>query len=94
MLIQTTSSKLPLFNDIVTGIVHSEFQISIKYPTIGYNTRKANLPINIIPPLGISETFIAFWNTWGDAIALVAAGAIRAFATFVMDQLKSRREHN
>ncbi|HYG00272.1 MAG TPA: hypothetical protein VD815_09275, partial [Candidatus Saccharimonadales bacterium] len=65
-----------------------------KYPIIGYITGIANLTINIIPPLSISETFIAFWNTGGDAIALVAAGAVGAFATFVMDQLKSRREHN
>lgn len=45
MSIQTTSSKLPMFNDTVTGIADPEFQISKKYPTIGYITSKANLTI-------------------------------------------------
>ena len=35
LLIQTTSSKLPMFNDTVTGFVDPEFQVSKKYPTTG-----------------------------------------------------------
>ena len=93
MLIQTTSSKLPMFNDTVTGIGDPEFHISKKYPTIGYITSKANLTITVLPPLTASETFIAFWGIWGDAIALVIAGAAGAFATFLVDQLKNKREH-
>jgi len=93
MLIQTTSSKLPMLNDTVTGIADPEFQISKKYPTIGYITSKTNLTITVLPPLSMSETFMGFWNVWGDAVALVIAGAVGAFATFFVDQLKSRREH-
>ncbi len=93
MLIQTTSSKLPMFNDTVTGIADPEFQISKKYPTIGYITSKANLTITVLPPLTVNETFTAFWEIWGNAIALVIAGAAGAFATFLVDHLKSRREH-
>lgn len=93
MLIQTTSSKLPMFNDNVTGIADPEFQISKKYPTIGYITSKANLTISVLLPLTVSETFIAFWEIWGDAIALMVAGAVGAFAIFLVDHLKSRREH-
>lgn len=63
------------------------FKYPKNYPIIGYITSKANLTINIIPPLSIGETFIAFWNACGDAIALVGARALGAFATFVMDQL-------
>jgi hypothetical protein len=93
MLIQTTSSKLPMFNDTVTDIADPEFQISKKYPTIGYITSKANLTITVLPPLTVNETFTAFWEIWGNAIALVIAGAAGAFATFLVDHLKSRREH-
>lgn len=92
MLIQTTSSKLPMFNDTVTETADPEFQISKKYPTIGYITSKANLTITVLPPLTIGETFMSFWDTWGDAISLVMAGAAGAFATFLVDQLKSKRE--
>lgn len=92
MQIQTTSTKLPMFNDTVTGIADPEFQISKKYPTIGYITSKANLTITVLPPLSISETFIGFWDIWGDAISLVMAGAAGAFATFLVDLLKTKRE--
>lgn len=91
MLIQTTSSKLPSFNDTVTGNMNPEFQVSKKYPTIGYITTKANLTIEVLPPLTMGETFMGYWHTWGDAIALIAAGAVGAFATFAMDLLKSKR---
>ena len=82
-----------MFNDTVTGIGDPEFHISKKYRTIGYITSKANLTITVLPPLTASETFIAFWGIWGDAIALVIAGAAGAFATFLVDQLKNKREH-
>ena len=39
LLIQTTSSTSPMFNDTVTGFVDPEFQVSKKYPTIGDITR-------------------------------------------------------
>jgi len=92
MSIQTTSSKLPMFNDTVTGGSDPEFQISKEYPTTGYITSKANLTITVLPPLTVSETFIGFWDIWGDAIALIVAGAVGAFATFLVDHLKSKRE--
>src|SRR6476659_10212206 len=92
MSIQTTSSKLPMFNDTVTGGSDPEFQRSKEYPRIGYITSKANLTITVLPPLTVSETFIGFWDIWGDAIALIVAGAVGAFATFLVDHLKSKRE--
>ena len=59
LLIQTTTPKLPKFNDIVTGLVDPEFLVSKKYPTTGYITDKANLTINVIP-LTVNEKFMAF----------------------------------
>jgi hypothetical protein len=93
LLIQTTSSKLPKFNHTVTGFVDPEFQISKKYPTVGYITSKANLTINVIPPLSANERFTAFWVTYGTAIVIVAGGAVGATSTFLIGELKSRREH-
>ena len=93
LLIQTTSSTSPMFNDTVTGFVDPEFQVSKKYPTIGYITGPANLTIEVIPPLSVNETFMAFWVTYGTPIVILAGGAVGAFSTFFIDYLKSRREH-
>jgi hypothetical protein len=93
MLIQTTSSTSPMFNDTVTGFVDPEFQVSKKYPTIGYVTSPANLTIDVIPPLTVNETFMAFWVTYGTPIVILAGGAVGAFSTFFIDYLRSRKEH-
>ena len=93
LLIQTTSSTSPMFNDTVNGFVDPEFQVSKKYPTIGYITGPANLTIDVIPPLTVNETFMAFWVTYGTPIVILAGGAVGAFSTFFIDYLKNRREH-
>ena len=85
LLIQTTSSISPMFNDTVTGFVDPEFLVSKKYPTIGYITGPANLTIEVIPPLSVNETFMAFWVTYGTPIVILAGGAVGAFSTFFID---------
>jgi hypothetical protein len=77
----------------VTGVVDPEFQVSKKYPTIGYITSPANLTIEVLPPLTVNETFTAFWGTYGEVVSLFAAGIVGAFATMFVDHLRSRREH-
>jgi hypothetical protein len=91
--ITTTSSKAPMFNDTITGFGDPEFQVSKKYPTTGYITGNANLTINVIPPLTVNETFMAFWVTYGTPIVILAGGAVGASTTVLIDYLKSRREH-
>ena len=93
LLVQTTSSKLPMFNDTVTGSVDPEFKISKKYPTIGYITGMTNLTIHVIPPLTFDETFISFWNTYQTTIAILASGAMGAFSTSLIDYLKSKKKN-
>jgi hypothetical protein len=96
MLVQTTSSTSPMFNDTVTGIVDSEFQVSKKYPTTGNIIGKGNLTIEVIPPLTVNEEFMAFWNTYGTPLVILGSGAAGVFATFFIDymkSLKSRRKH-
>jgi hypothetical protein len=92
LLIQTTSSKLPKFNDTVTGLVDPEFLVSKKYPTTGYITDNANLTINVIPPLTVNETFSAFWVTYGTPIVILASGTVGATSTLLIDYLKGRRK--
>ena len=99
MLISTTSSASPTTTpatatvDKVTVVVDPEFQVSKKYPTIGYVTGPANLTIDVIPPLTLNETFMAFWATYGTAIAILVGGAVGASSTHLIGELKSRREH-
>jgi hypothetical protein len=93
LLIQTTSSKFPMFNDTITGFTDPEFQVSKKYPTIGYITSNANLTIQVIPPLNINERFMSFWSVYGTPIVILAGGAMGTFATFFIDYMKSRKEH-
>jgi hypothetical protein len=96
MLIQTTSSASPMFNDTVTETVDPEFQVSKKYPTTGDILGRGNLTIEVISPLTINEEFMAFWNTYGTPLVILGSGAAGVLATFFIDymkNLKSRRKH-
>jgi hypothetical protein len=79
--------------DTATEVVDPEFQVSKKYPTIGYITGPANLTIDVIPPLTVSETFTDLWGKYGTPVAIFAGGIVGAFSTFFIDHLKSRRKH-
>ncbi len=79
--------------DTATEVVDPEFQVSKKYPTIGYITGPANLTIDVIPPLTVTETFTDLWGKYGTPVAIFAGGIVGAFSTFFIDHLKSRRKH-
>jgi hypothetical protein len=99
MLIATTYSTSPTTTaatapvDTVTEIVDPEFQVSKKYPTVGYLTSQANLTIDVIPPLTFEETFMAFWETYATHMAIVVSGMVGVLMTFFVEHLRSRREH-
>ena len=99
MIISTTYSTSPTATpatatvDTVTEVLDPEFQVSKKYPTIGYITSPGNLTINVIPPLTVNETFTAFWVTYGTPLVGLTGVVVGVFSTFVIDHLKSRREH-
>ena len=71
MLIATTYSTSPTATgatapvDTVTQVVDPEFQVSKKYPTIGYITSQAKLTIE---PLTFEE-IMAFWDTYATGSA-------------------------
>jgi hypothetical protein len=96
MLVQTTSSTSPKYNDTIPGIVDPEFQVSKKYPTTGDIQGIGNLTIEVIRPLTVNEEFMSFWNTYGTPLVILGSGAAGVFATFFIDymkSLKSRRRH-
>jgi hypothetical protein len=99
MLIATTYSTSPTATaatatvDTAPGDVDPEFQVSKKYPTIGYITSQANLTIDVIPPLTVNETFMTFWDTYATHIAIVVSGMVGVLMTFFVEHLRSRREH-
>jgi hypothetical protein len=93
LLIGTTSSTSPMFNDTVTGFVEPEFQASKKYPTIGDITGPANLTINVIPSVTINETFMAFLASYATPLVILASGLVGVFSSFFIDHLRRRREH-
>jgi hypothetical protein len=91
LFIETTSTKLAMFNHTVTGFVDPEFQISKKYPTTGEITDNANLTINVIAPLSINEAFIGFWDKYGTPI--VTSGVAAVSVTYIIDVMKDKRRH-
>ena len=99
MIIATTYSTSPTATpatatvDTVTEVLDPEFQVSKKYPTIGYITSPGNLTIDVIPPLTVNETFTAFWVTYGTPLVGLTGVVVGVFSTFFIDHLKSRREH-
>jgi hypothetical protein len=68
--------------------VDPEFEISERYPNVGYLTRPINLTVTVIAPMTISDHFKEFWDTYGSFIGLFAGGFIGAFAKLLFDKRK------
>jgi hypothetical protein len=86
-----TSSPATTTVERVNGFVDPEFQVSKKYPTVGYITGPANLTIHVIPPLTFNEEFRSFWGIYGDVIGLTTAGLVGSLATLFIDYMKDRK---
>jgi hypothetical protein len=70
------------------GIVDPEFELSKRFPTVGYLTQPLNLTITVIPPSTISDQFRDFWGVYGAFIGIFAGGFVGAFAKLVFDRRK------
>jgi hypothetical protein len=92
-LASPTSAPATATVERVTGGVDPEFQVSKKFPTIGYITGPANLTIHVLPPLTFNEIFSTFWGSYGDFVGLLAAGVVGSVSTYLVENLKSRREN-
>jgi hypothetical protein len=67
-------------NRMVSGFVDPEFELSKKYPTVGYLTKPVNFTVTVMEPMDISEHFKEFWGTYGKFIGIFAGGFTGAYA--------------
>ncbi len=75
------------------GTVDPEFELSKKYPTVGYLTKPINLTVTVIPPRSISDQFRDFWTVYGQFIGIFAGAFVGAFAKLLFDRIKDKKEN-
>gem|GEM_PF-492239 len=74
------------------GFVNPEFELSKKYPTVGYITKPISLTVTVIAPSSIADKFRDFWGTYGQFIGLFAGGFIGEFAKVLFDRRRKKQE--
>ncbi|CAN5543507.1 hypothetical protein BH18THE2_BH18THE2_24120 [soil metagenome] len=84
----------PISINATRGAVDPEFELSKKYPTVGYLTKPVNFTVTLIAPMTIGEQFKDFWGTYGQFIGLFAGGFVGAYAKVLFDKRKKRHEEN
>lgn len=87
-----TTTK-PTFIAPIGGTVDPKFELSKKYPTVGYLTKPVNLTVTVLPPKGIGDQFKDFWSTYGQFIGIFAGAFVGAFAKQMFDRVKRKREN-
>ncbi len=87
-----TSTK-PTFTAPRGGTVDPEFELSKKYPTVGYLTKPINLTVAVISPKSIGDQFKDFWETYGQFIGIFAGAFVGAFAKQMFDRVKRKNEN-
>jgi hypothetical protein len=75
------------------GTVDPEFELSKKYPTVGYLTKPINLTITVTSPRSISDQFRDFWGIYGQFIGIFAGAFIGSFAKLLFDRIKKKNEN-
>ena len=82
----------PISTNTTRGTVDPKFELSKKFPTVGYLTKPVNFTVTVISPMTISEQFKDFWGTYGQFIGLFAGGFVGAYAKVIFDKRKKRHE--
>ncbi len=75
------------------GTVDPAFELSKKYPTVGYLTKPMNLTVTVISPRSISDQFKDFWTICGQFIGIFAGAFVGAFAKLLFDRIKDKKEN-
>lgn len=83
----------PVYTNPRGGFVDPEFEISKKYPTVGYFTQPVNLTITVIPPSTISDQFREFWGAYGQFIGVTVGGFVGAAATLMFNRRKKKNQN-
>jgi hypothetical protein len=83
----------PISTNTNSGILDPEFELSKKYPTVGYLTKPINFTVTVIAPLTINDKFKEFWDVYGQFIGLFAGGFVGVFAKYLFDRRKNKHEN-
>jgi hypothetical protein len=83
----------PISTNTNSGTVDPEFELSKKYPTVGYLTKPVNFTVSVIPPMTINDKFKEFWDVYGQFIGLFAGGFVGVFAKALFDRRKKKQEN-
>ena len=86
-----TTTK-PTYTAPQSGTVDPEFELSKKYPTVGFLTKPVNFTVTVISPMSIHDQFKDFWGTYGQFIGIFAGAFVGAFALHMFDRLKKGKE--
>jgi hypothetical protein len=87
-----TTTK-PISINAREGSVDPEFELTKKYPTVGYLTKPINLTVTVISPKSITDHFKDFWSTYGQFIGIFAGAFVGAFAKQMFDRSKRKKEN-
>jgi hypothetical protein len=68
----------PISVNTTRGAVDPKFELSKKFPTVGYLTKPVNFTVAVIAPMTIAEQFKDFWGTYEQFIGLFAGGFCRS----------------
>ncbi len=83
----------PLSTNLTSGTVDPEFELSKKYPTVGYLTKPVNFTVTVIPPMTINDKFKDFWDVYGQFIGLFAGGFVGVYFKYLFDKRKKKPEN-
>lgn len=84
----------PISTNSIRGVVDPEFELSKKYPTVGYLTKPVNFTVTVIEPQTIGEYFKDFWGTHGQFIGIFAGGFTGAYTRVLFDRRKKKQEES
>ena len=87
-----TTTK-PISITTTDGTVDPEFELSKKFPTVGYLTKPVDLTVTVISPKSITDHFKDFWATYGQFIGIFAGAFVGAFAKQMFDRAKKKKEN-
>ena len=88
----TATTTKPTYVSPRGGTVDPEFELSKKYPTVGYLTKPVNFTVTVVSPKSVEDQFKDFWATYGQFIGIFAGAFVGAFAKQMFDRAKRKKE--
>jgi hypothetical protein len=89
----TATTTKPTYISPRGGTVDPEFELSKKYPTVGYLTKPVNFTVTVVSPKSVEDQFKDFWATYGQFIGIFAGAFVGAFAKQMFDMAKRKKEN-